>query len=413
MAFKKYTQCYMHAAGDKPFNKSDLLGTVFGAGLPGVIVAIIGLILTSYLTFGIGVAIAAVMAIIHVSDEYLNHRLVCLKGQKCAIGKIYLEPEFGDLGQFDNDNFFNIDLMPHRELEDLAPKVKDKTEAETAPIVGTEVPNVHTDQSQGQDLFAPIITDLPYDKGVVEAVTLHCEAEGDFWVKMKEWAWLLGILIAGTTVVTIAGAAAGGAAGATAGCAILSFLGPIGCIIGAIVGALLGGAAAGAAGAAIIYGTLNAIFTADKGNVDDTNVGDVPLGPLKAGDKVIVYGEHVYDGFHTGWHEFHPLMYILRINDTEASQYLEWNPNFKDGIDPLPNVDPSESSIILTGDDIRQGLTSNAFRERVDQLIRKWCNALNEAIDNTTKQNQGLETNRWTIHPSIDGCQPTDPEIIK
>ena len=26
----------------------------------------------------------------------------------------------------------------------------------------------------------------------------------------------------------------------------------------------------------------------------------------------MVYGTHVYDGFHEGWHEFHPLKAIIK-----------------------------------------------------------------------------------------------------
>ena len=50
----------------------------------------------------------------------------------------------------------------------------------------------------GQELLIPVSQsgDLPYDNSKEEASTLHCEAEGEFWVKMKEWAWLMGLSLA-------------------------------------------------------------------------------------------------------------------------------------------------------------------------------------------------------------------------
>jgi hypothetical protein len=61
--------------------------------------------------------------------------------------------------------------------------------------------------------------------------------------------------------------------------------------------------------------------------------------------------------FTRGWHEFHPLMAILKITDL----------NFLG-----------------------------------------WCNSLSEAFDPATRTNQNKPQHRWTAHPSVDGCQPTN-----
>jgi hypothetical protein len=62
-------------------------------------------------------------------------------------------------------------------------------------------------------------------------------------------------------------------------------------------------------------------FHFDPGNVQDANVGDWARGPIHEGAHVAVMGRHVYDGFHEGWHEFHPLMMAMKIPD-----YLEQQP---------------------------------------------------------------------------------------
>ena len=132
---------------------------------------------------------------------------------------------------------------------------------------------------------------------------------------MNDLALAIGALVAVLTVVTVAAAAGGGVGGAAAGCAIGAVFFGIGCLIGGIIGAIIGALAAGGAAAAVSYlivkGTLNAVFDANPGNVEDANVGDKRLGPIRENDKVAVLGEHVYDGFHEGWHELHPLMAVV------------------------------------------------------------------------------------------------------
>src|SRR5262249_54296823 len=152
-------------------------------------------------------------------------------------------------------------------------------------------------------------------------------------------------------------------------------------IIGAIAGALAGGAAAGALS---YYGAiepiLQAIFDADPGDVEDANVGDSALGPIRMGDTVAVLGEHVYDGYHDGWNEFHPLMAVIKFNqerDKNPEYYLQWQPDFV-GTPPLP---PPGESIVLTSDDMKAGLSSPNFAKRCKNLKDTWCGMLNDAFD--------------------------------
>jgi hypothetical protein len=404
MAFRKYTQCYDHTLGDRPFNKDDLAGLAvlhglapgafFGAltglavglAVGGPIGAAVGFLVGLFTTATVGVT----FALHEAAQKWRFHRLVCRTGVKCAVGAVHEDPERGDLGEFDNDEFFDLVLMPHR------------VDDEPTGTLGKN--NVYDDDFQGQELMKPSIDDLPYD---LTRRWLHCEAEGDFWVRMADLALALGLLTGLVATATVAAGAGGAVAGAAAGCAIGAIFGGIGCIIGAILGAILGALLAGG-GAAVLGGllieaVLNAIFETDPGEVEDANVGDRERGAITVGDKVAVLGEHVYDGFHEGWHEIHPLMAVVKMGDEtgrwESAEYLEWDPSYS-GSDPRPDG--------LTAADMKAGLNSPSFSEHAVALRQRWCDLLHERFDEAVTKSQQELTQRWTIHPSVDGCVPTD-----
>lgn len=448
MPFRKYTQCYVHTPGDKPFHEDDLVGLALIHGVaPGALFGALTGLAVGFLAGGpigaiigifAGISVGIATALTEAANRWRYHRLVCLTGVQCAVGIVREDPTRGDLGAFDNDEFFDLQLMPHPIGDKINKNGSEKfaydyagqsdnykaTPPTPAPLwdatananlLNHPKNDVLTDGFQGSDLVRPSITDLPYD---TSHNWIHCEAEGDFWQRVTDFALALGMLAALLAIATGAAAVGGGIAGAAIGCAIGGIFGPIGCLIGAILGAILGALLAGGAAAAISYAIikaiLQAIFDAHPGDVEDANIGDAALGPIRVGDHVVAYGEHVYDGFHEGWHELHPLMAIIKLADkkmnSESDFYLEWNPNFgaSDPLPPdlpdMPSSPPNQDITHLTADDMRQGLDSDKFTRRAKWLQRRWCGMLNEAFSDGVRQNQQGLTERWTVHPLVDGC---------
>lgn len=366
MAYKHYTSCYDYSSGRRPYNQKDrpefivtqiLVALMIGGtfALVGLIAGPIGAIIGGIL----GSVVGFTNLIDKAADEWLNHRLICLNkdNPQCAVGVVSHNPSRSELGTFDNDQYFDVILMPHPTIviatdydeaikksnpNSLVAKNRYKKDGTVVADFAVEVlkhpaNNILTDRFQGQDFLSTrsdIETGLGYaPPNSHERSALHCEAEGDFWVRMRKLAPALAALIVATLLAAAAGASAGSTLGSAAGCAIGSFFfGPIGCAIGAAIGSLLGGAGgAAAAGAGAYYGVINpilqAIFDASPGDVEDANVGDKALGPIRMGDKVVVMGEHVYDGYHDGWNEFHPLMAVVKIGSSSRlgpEFYLEW-----------------------------------------------------------------------------------------
>jgi hypothetical protein len=376
-----------------------LAGFVAGAATPGLVGMILAFLSGASPVGFVVLAATYAATIIAVANAWLYHRLVCLDeydggpGPLCAIGTVQTVPEVGDLGQFDNDQYFHLRLMPHRQLDAYMTSVTDGLPAGDKRWQWYPENELYADQFQGQQLLRPSIPDLPYDRQKSEASYLHCEAEGNFWQAMKDYAAIAGIAVG-------VGAALGAAAGCAIGFALGGFLG---CILGAIFGGALGGGAAA-------YASAQIAFHSDPGDVEDANVGDRALGPIQSGDQVVLVGKHVYDGFHEGWHEFHPLMAIMKIHDQDSSQYLEWNPDFTAAM-AVPADDPAMPPAIqhLDWRDMASGLSHATFRDRAYWLRDRWCNAVLEAFAGATRDAQQQPQHRWTIHPDVDGCVPAPP----
>ena len=111
---------------------------------------------------------------------------------------------------------------------------------------------------------------------------------------------------------------------------------------------------------AILEAALQGVYDANPGEVEDAHVGDDPKGPIVQGDRVAVFGTHVYDGFHDGWNEIHPLKLVTRVPE---EQFLVWTPvgTIVTAADP-PGLPQAIIDLgPLEDDDYRQGLESVRF----------------------------------------------------
>src|SRR6267154_2556146 len=119
---RQYTQCYDHTPGDKPFSRADLLAFVAGNAWPGATVAILAFLGGAPAISIIAIFIQSAVTVTAVAYGWLDHRLVCMPSDAlpCAIGTVIANPTVGDLGEFDNDQYFSIRLMPHPPLPDHA-----------------------------------------------------------------------------------------------------------------------------------------------------------------------------------------------------------------------------------------------------------------------------------------------------
>jgi hypothetical protein len=223
-----------------------------------------------------GVAVVVLSAIIAYCRWWLYDRLVCLGGDRCAVGWVSkVEPPSKKTGldRFDTDYSFNLVLAPHLE--------------------GATQKAVEDDGLQG-DLIKKHVPDDWDFEGMQEGqwanrptAALHAEFEG---------GGVYNLMIACLAALPFAVAA-------TVVCAIP--------VLGWIACAILGAIAAGIFLAGVIAGLT------DTGDPNDVNPGlgeihtNDPTG--RGADILVVRGTWVYDSAHEGWNEIHPILHCQRI----------------------------------------------------------------------------------------------------
>jgi len=299
---------------------------------------------------------------------WLNVRLICLGGNKTAIGAIYhLEPPtptfnafaFGD---YDTDYSFNILLWPFLPTDTLPTSFT--SEQWTA--------NAIPDLIAAWPTLPPAIPVVPYAKTQVDLILaqyntmgslglgfsgqpggsqqfflLHCEIEGPGMHDLRIMFFVLfALYIAAAALSLIPGVG-------TILSIILSFL--------AFLAFLFGGAAithqdASPPSGDGFNGTLNAY--------------DQATGPNSLVDVVYVFGRWSYDSLHDGWNEIHPLLYMVKLGEVSQG-------NLAKGDWVLPDLPGT--------------------KQRLDAQF--------SIIDSpAAAQTQAQPQNRWNLHPLLDGC---------
>jgi hypothetical protein len=339
MAFNQYTQCV------EPANHSSMNEYV-AAALQGLLTAAV----FAAIAVAAGepwcalysIEIFAAAGAVAFCEWWLNDRLICLGGDRAAIGMLVsIEPATGKsgLGAFDTD--YSINLL----LYDDPPGVK-QADAEVRAPFGELIKAQPGIIGLGLPTPGETATDVATK---IESAVLHAEFEGAGIRDLKIGAQVaLGLSIA-----------------ALLACVLIP--GPIGILVSALLALL-------ALLAALIGGLVGLSDTGSPADVNP-NLGDLhtndPAQNNLGADLLFVMGSWVYDSFHDGWNELHPIKACSRVGRWDG----DWPDNFED-------------------------------------IIKRVLSAFGDANDPGTRQEQGHPRHDWTEHPDVDGCEGGDPVPI-
>jgi hypothetical protein len=386
--YRKYTTCIK--ATDYTYPPWPLSILIHSPGSPAVTVTyliIIAAIVSPLVLLGFHwyliLAIGLDVALIAACNWYLNRRLICLgtnfscagepmpDNQECAIGVIGSPGHSGifrpllkglnasKLG--DNDSTIDILLAP-------GPTTWDN------PNCTFTLSDYSSQEPQGY-LIAPnpdvVNRGIPYTQSGSDLQYrkyLHCEFEGD---GIENFLAFLTLILAALLALLA-----------------LQVLAPELTALIAFLEIL----------AAVLFGVgLADTLSWDPNPGDPTDISQ-SLGNLHAGDIVMVSGDWIYDGGHSGWNEIHAVHNCLKIAsiiqtpDMNNPGCYPWSWPSDIGTDPDGNV---------------LGLDTP---DKVAAARTHFCCAQSGA-DGAVKGGSTTDpANNWVIHPLVDGCKK--PVII-
>jgi hypothetical protein len=311
---------------------------------------------------------------------WLNVRLICLGGDRSAIGAIYhLEPPSPSLdafafGDYDTDYSFNLLLWPFIPKDELPESfVSNQWSAGAAPQLVVDwptlpplVPNVPYSQVQnlvplilaqqsmaslhqtftGQNVESADDPKPPVPKGSSQHFLLHCEIEGPGMYQLRILLWVLfGLFIvaAALALIPVIG---------TALAWILALLAFLAFLIG---GAVIQHNDASPPPGGGWGGSFNPY--------DEAGKADALV------DLAYVYGRWVYDSLHSGWNELHPLHFMIKIGQAKQGDLSAgtWPPDLGN---TQATLDAQFVAINMQG----------------------------------TRTAQAQPEHQYTLHPLLDGC---------
>lgn len=319
----------------------------------------------------------AISAMLKICDYLLNGKLVCLGGDRCAIGRITaFETVAQKSGEekLDNDFSINIMLAPHQ-LADFATGGDKKANYDFA-LTGpqgelireqADMPLPREPNADGgfTDRYRPTTTTFPdssmpsFSPGTAQndlpfhVPIFHTEIEGERTRAVCE------------AIRRLSGLGIPGLCG-------WKPLGiPIGRVICIIVGTILF--------PVILAAIVTAWFAGSDDNRDFQNAGQ-----LQRGECVVINGRWVYDAGHAGYNEIHAVKRIQKLPPGSCSQprfQAVWNRwcQRTDEVPPVPVEGPDPTPADMTPE--QEGV---------------W-NAQLEPV------------NRWVLHPLLDGCEEQEP----
>ncbi|MBV8841440.1 MAG: hypothetical protein JO078_06285 [Candidatus Eremiobacteraeota bacterium] len=352
------------------------------------VAALIALAVAGSWAPGVAAFLATVcLAGITFCSWWLNVRLICLGGDRSAIGAIYhLEPPNPTLdpfafGDYDTDYSFNLLLWPFTPKHELPNSfVSNQWSSSATPALITDWPTLPSSivpaipfsevESQvelilaqqsmaslglgftGQDVESGDEPAPQPAAGSSQHFLLHCEIEGPGMYDLRILLWVLfGVFIVA---------------------AALSLIPVIGSILSWIL-SILAFLAFLFGGAAITHEDASPPTTGGWGG--SFNPYDGAGNPNGQVDIAYVFGRWVYDSLHTGWNELHPLHFMIKIGSTTQGNLANGNWGIPDIPDLLQNLNDK-------------------------------YNVINSP---STPAAQQQPQNQWNLHPLLDGCLGPEP----
>lgn len=338
-------------------------------------------------------------------DYLLGGKLVCLDGNRCAVGTVvHIEPvgyHKSGFDAMDNDFCINLLLFPH-EVAEFGPAtgptdaISNWNEVKNDGIQGALIdpaampvprepasgptPYTHTylfgvpggpsPYEPNEDPTERVLEETKQDAAGIKRIeipVMHAEFEGSR------------IFAVCSAVKPFLDAATGGPGGGACRAAIgwIPFVGDAICTL---IETLIVIALAPAMGAAA------AAAWAAAGAFDEAFLTGPIARQISLGEPVIITGRWVWDGGHSGWNELHPTFTLQKL------------------------VLPEKTTAGFRADE------ANAF-------VDVWCRLVMGVPPSTGEAASGLAAvtpeqqdiadrqrrpeHRWEFHPAIDGCEPT------
>ena len=387
MAYTQYTKCVTaEDHGGKTVYTLAIIGTIVVALLAGLI--------NPY------VLVAALLTLMAYCHWWLYDRLICLGGERCAIGLLgNVEPPADKTfpGSLDTDYSINLILAPHniQELPADYPgsvpppgPLENKTEYYEKQFKAALHRKIADDGIQGELIREQSTTSGEDFEGSFSTVGgngvlhkfqpyLHAEFEGGGIQKLYD---------AAKAALALATAAAVFCSIPLIGWAICTVLSIISLIV-------------------VIAGLFNGLGDKAETSVFDENGNRVStLENLR--DILFVRGDWVFDSAHEGWNEIHPIKHCQLIGKAvrDADDQVSWDQAIA-------------SFMVMSGrwhfDTSKTPPLTKTSGEPTAKDWKDWvksiCDAVREASSPLTVSNQADPANQWETHPEVDGCQPAPP----
>lgn len=343
-----------------------------------------------FASLGMVIAQGGFDLLLRICDYILHGKLVCLGGDRCAIGRVASFETVDDksgLDKLDNDFSINLALCPNplsglqageaQRINNYNNAVANKQGEFIKEQPGTPKPREGGADQKPSPRFAgtfvKIHTMLALDNPIPEDIAnesdattwhlpvFHTEIEGDRAAYVCATANAIWGPIHNTVckIPLIGGLI----------CTVLTIL-----LAPFLVAAMAILAAAWAAGS--------------NDNRDFDGGGD-----LKADDLVLIHGRWVYDAGHGGWNELHPVKHIQKIPDKSVCQWDKFDALYQRWCEEVGKV---PQGLGTTGG----GPPSGSSPQQQDTWVA-----------------QTRPENRWFFHPLVDGCEPEGepyiPPVIK